>query len=535
MRVAIYTRVSTERQAEVNFNSCEAQAAKIQSFILSQEDMTLVGVYADPGVSGASLDRPGLQAMLQDIQQGKIDLVIAYKIDRLTRSPNDFYHLIELFEQYQVDFLSITERFDTSTPSGRLLRNIMLTFAQFERELTSERTRDKMLQRAQQGLWNGGLVPFGYAVKDKKLVIDEQEAAMIRKLYDVYLTSGSLATVYQQLKDQGARDRRGLPFSKSGIAYILRNPIYTGKCVYADQVYRGIHQPIISNEIFEAAQALHKQKHRIMRVYNEFPLAGLLRCHACHSAMTPCHTNKKHHGKRRHYYYYRCTKTFKRDWGSCTTRQVSATRLECFLVQHLERISHDKQYLESLLFKLNHKRPGDRAGLERAPASSLLSSTIFADTLKTFVQGISEKSGIDKAVWCQRFIASIAYAPEEIALTLYYHVTSPHAQPTNLASGRVGAAAGQPSVVPNAKSPTLRGASCRMAPRGGLEPPTWWLQGFLKFPPGLDYLFTVPPRTFGFAKCSRGGLGGGRLVSAPSPNALLRKAKLRGLGSGLPF
>ena len=155
-RCAIYTRVSTDMQAEVEFNSCEAQEAKIRSFITSQENMEITQVYSDAGFTGANTNRPALTQMLEDIRLGRINLVISYKIDRLTRSPKDFYQLIEVFDKYRVNFISVTERFDTSTPSGRLLRNIMLTFAQFERELTSERTKDKMLERAIKGMWNGG-------------------------------------------------------------------------------------------------------------------------------------------------------------------------------------------------------------------------------------------------------------------------------------------------------------------------------------------------------------------------------------------
>lgn len=167
LKCAIYTRVSTDNQAEVEFNSCEAQGIKIRSFIKSQENMEIFKVYSDLGYTGANLNRPALIELFNDIKQNKINLVISYKIDRLTRSPKDFYQLIELFEKHNVDFFSVTERFDTSTPSGRLLRNIMLTFAQFERELTSERTKDKMLERANKGMWNGGIAPYGYKPKIK--------------------------------------------------------------------------------------------------------------------------------------------------------------------------------------------------------------------------------------------------------------------------------------------------------------------------------------------------------------------------------
>lgn len=164
---AIYTRVSTDNQAEKEFSSCEAQEEKIRAFIRSQNNWRVFKVYSDAGHTGANIKRPALQELLEDIKQKKIDIILAYKIDKLTRSPKDFYQMIEFFEQNNVSFISITEKFDTSTPSGRLLRNIMLTFAQFERELASERTRDKMLERAKKGLYSGGYAPFGYKKENK--------------------------------------------------------------------------------------------------------------------------------------------------------------------------------------------------------------------------------------------------------------------------------------------------------------------------------------------------------------------------------
>jgi len=226
---AIYTRVSTDNQAEKEFSSCEAQEQKIRSFIASQNDWQIYKIYNDAGFSGAILNRPKLQELLADLKKEKIDVVLVYKIDRLTRSPKDFYQLIEFFEQAKIDFISITERFDTSTPAGRLLRNIMLTFSQFERELTSERTRDKMLERARRGLCNGGHTPYGYARQDKKLVISPKEAEEIKSIFETYIETGSLAETYRILKNQGVKSKFGKNFSKTILAYLLRNPIYIGK------------------------------------------------------------------------------------------------------------------------------------------------------------------------------------------------------------------------------------------------------------------------------------------------------------------
>jgi site-specific DNA recombinase len=429
LKCAIYTRVSTDNQAEVEFNSCEAQEEKIRSFINSQENMEVYKVYSDVGFTGANLNRPALNELIEDIKQRKIDIVIVYKIDRLTRSHKDFYYLIEIFERYNVNFISVTERFDTSTPAGRLLRNIMLTFAQFERELASERTKDKLLQRAQKGMWNGGIVPYGYKTEDKKLVVNEVEAKIVRKIFEDYITSGSIAKVYNELKTKDIKDRNGLPFSKSSISYILRNIIYTGKIKYAGKIYQGIHQPIISEDIFNLAQETHKKKQRVLRVYKNYLLAGLVKCKECGSYMTPSYTNKRKQEKLKRYYYYRCTKTTKRDWNSCKTKQVSADRLESYIFDNLERISIDKHYIDSLIFRLKNGAPGDRIGLEPSKIcfeSAKISGEIFAQTLQHlqtlqhFLKTLPQKKGIEKNLFIKKFIKEIIYSQENIQINLYF-------------------------------------------------------------------------------------------------------------------
>ncbi|HEB73782.1 MAG TPA: recombinase family protein [Candidatus Desulfofervidus auxilii] len=181
------------------------------------EGWELYDIYEDAGYSAADLNRPELQRLLNDIRRKKINIVLVYKIDRLTRSPKDFYQLIELFEKYNISFISITERFDTSTPAGRLLRNIMLIFAQFERELASERTKDKMLQGAEKGLWNGGLPPFGYKTVNKKLVPDKKESKIVKLIFETYVETGSVAEVYNTLKEKNIVNRQSKVFTKSSI------------------------------------------------------------------------------------------------------------------------------------------------------------------------------------------------------------------------------------------------------------------------------------------------------------------------------
>ncbi len=423
LKCAIYTRVSTDNQVEVEFNSCEAQKEKILSFIKSQENMEVFEVYSDPGFTGANTNRPALMKLLHDIEQNRIDVVFSYKIDRLTRSPKDFYQLIELFEKHNVDFISVTERFDTSTPAGRLLRNIMLTFSQFERELTSERTKDKMYQRAQKGMWNGGTVPYGYKAVDKKLVIDKRRAEVVTDIYGSYIENHSIVEIINRISTDNIRDSKGTFLSKGQIYYILRNPAYTGKIRYGNKLLKGIHNPIISEELFNIAQKIHEKGFKKLKLHKRSYLTGLIKCKECSSFMTPSHTNKKRNGNTTRYYYYRCTSTLKKDWNKCNTRQVSANRLEDHIFENLKRISRDKHYIDSLIFRLNYGSPSDRIGFEpsqKVSDSSNISPEIFVQTLKIFTDILPKKKGIEKSLWVKKFIKRIDYSKEEITLLLYY-------------------------------------------------------------------------------------------------------------------
>jgi len=354
MKCGIYTRVSTDNQAEKKFNSCEAQAEKIKSFIRSQENLEIYKIYNDLGYSGASLERPALQGLFKDITEGKIHCVLTYKIDRLTRSPKDFYNLIEFFDKYGVSFISVTENFDTSSPSGRLLRNIMLIFAQFERELTAERTKDKMQQRREKGLWNGGLVPYGYKNIDKKLEIDEKEAEGVRKIFQIFLETQSLAETRRRINQLGYRTKKGNIFCKGSIDNILRNPIYIGKIEHKGKLFDGVHKAIIPEAMFLKVQSLRKVQIRPeTKIKRPFLLGGLLKCQECGSVMTPSYTLKQEKKGKRYIYYYRCTKTCKHDWQSCSIKYVNANRVEEFIIAKLTEISKDKSTIEKLVRRIN--------------------------------------------------------------------------------------------------------------------------------------------------------------------------------------
>jgi len=314
----------------------------------------------------------------------------------------------------------------------------MLTFAQFERELTSERTRDKLLERAQKGLWNGGIVPFGYKSENKRLIIHEAESKTVKAIFENYLLTKSLISIYEDLKSKGITYRNGKPFSKTALSYILRNPVYTGQVKYAGKFSQGIHDPIISEEVFALAQEIHKDRKRTMKVYKDFALAGLIRCKECGSIMTPCHTNKRNGRKLKRYYYYRCTDTFHQDWNSCTIKQVNANRLEDYIFNNLERISLDRQYLDSLCFSLNHRAaagrigfsdssnntkdfapPRGQTGYELPAEPPKISPEIFAQTLAALACGFSAVRGIEKNLLAKKFFKSIKYSKESIELNLF--------------------------------------------------------------------------------------------------------------------
>jgi site-specific DNA recombinase len=266
-RCAIYTRKSSEHNLDLEFNSLDAQREACEAYIKSQahEGWCLVpDRYDDGGLSGASLDRPALQKLLADVRAGKITIVIVYKVDRLTRSLTDFAKLVELFDQYGVSFVSITQSFNTTSSMGRLTLNVLLSFAQFEREVIGERVRDKIAASKRKGLWVGGPVPLGYRCIDKKLEIVPDEAETVRTIFTLYREVGSMGALLAELdrrgirtKVNGRRDgqkRGGIRFGVGPLAHLLKNRFYIGEVAYRGEVHRGEHEPILARDLFEAVQ-----------------------------------------------------------------------------------------------------------------------------------------------------------------------------------------------------------------------------------------------------------------------------------------
>ena len=316
-RCAIYTRVSTEHGLDMEFNSLDAQREACQAYIKSQKHegwSCLPAAYNDGGFSGGSLDRPDMQRLMGDIRAGKLDIVVVYKVDRLTRSLADFAKLVELFDAHGVSFVSITQAFNTTTSMGRLTLNVLLSFAQFEREVTGERIRDKIAASKRKGIRMGGPVPLGYALKDKKLVIDEAEANTVRAIFEGYLQHNSLTALMRYLDAQGMvtrlsrlKDgsvRGGTRFGKGALAYLLRNRTYIGEIAHHDQWYPAEHPSIIDRALFDAVQAAldrsgEASAHRRSRLQIAFPLMGRI-FDDRGNRMTPTTARKKG----AHYRYY---------------------------------------------------------------------------------------------------------------------------------------------------------------------------------------------------------------------------------------
>ena len=452
MKCAIYTRVSTSMQAEKEYNSCEAQKDKILSFVKSQDDLEVHKEYSDPGFSGSNLNRPALKELLKDIAEKKVQSVLTYKIDRLTRSSKDFYSLIEFFEKYGVSFVSVTERFDTSSPAGRLLRNIMLTFAQFEREMIAERTRDKMIQRAEKGMWNGGKIPFGYKFVEKKLLVSKKEAEIVQKIFEQFVMTGSLKKTLNLAKENGwINSKYNKPITSNGVFYILRNPVYAGQMVWAKKIYASNHEPIISKELFNHAQSLTKEKIRKKLLYKEFFLKGLIKCGECASTMTPCFTNKK----KRRYYYYKCVKVQKEGFHVCSIKEVNAEKIESFLIENLSRISQDRQYIGNLAFKMAHALPHPR-GVELSEEVEKNLYTSVSQVLINFKKRIGTATQVEKCLVFRETIQALKLSKESLEVIIFIKDTSDWAVEDFLTgqAGRVAAKMREGVLNPDAPADT---------------------------------------------------------------------------------
>jgi site-specific DNA recombinase len=351
----IYTRVSSRNQAEADYSSLETQRERLEAYCQSQEDYTVYRVYEDGGYSADSLDRPALKEMLRDIRDGKLNAILVYKIDRLTRSVKDFHLLMDVFDRSGVKFVAVTQSLDTQNPMGRLLRNVLLDFAQFEREMTADRTRDKMYQRAQKGLWNGGHAPYGYRAENKRLMVNPDEAVRVRFMFERFADKPSLARLRDELHRRGWYTRSNRRWSKTAVDQILRNPIYCGLVRFNGQRFQGEQKAVIEEGLFNRVQSVRRDcSHSSTKMSRVFLLKGLIRCSECGSWMTPHYTQKRHKdGSVYRIAYYRCTKTMHFDNTVCSIKHINADQVENLVVEKLSELSQNEAYLKMTVEELN--------------------------------------------------------------------------------------------------------------------------------------------------------------------------------------
>jgi DNA invertase Pin-like site-specific DNA recombinase len=337
LRCAVYTRKSSEEGLDQEFNSLDAQRESCEAFIASQkaEGWLLVpDRYDDGGVSGATLERPALKRLLADIEARRVDVVVVYKIDRLSRALMDFAKLVEVFDRNSVTFVAVTQSFNTTTSMGRLTLNILLSFAQFEREVIGERIRDKFAASRKKGIWMGGFVPLGYDVRDRKLVINKAEAATVRMIFQRFTKIGSATALMFALRAEGITGKQGKLVDKGYLYKLLNNRVYVGEAVHKGTAYPGEHQAIIDRALWDRVHAILRESPRRRGAHTRAQTPALLKgliFGPTGRAMTPAHTRKG--GKL--YRYYVSTDVLKRDASACTVRRVPAAEIETAVVNQL--------------------------------------------------------------------------------------------------------------------------------------------------------------------------------------------------------
>ncbi|SFB95221.1 Site-specific DNA recombinase [Tropicimonas isoalkanivorans] len=359
LRCAIYTRKSSEEGLDMEFNSLDAQREACEAYIASQKSEGWVATrdrYDDGGFSGGNLDRPGLKQLLADIDDGLIDVVVVYKIDRLSRALMDFSKLVEVFDRNGVTFVSVTQSFNTTTSMGRLTLNILLSFAQFEREVIGERIRDKVAASRKRGIWMGGYVPLGYDVQDRKLVINEAEAASVRRIFERFVELGSATMLAKELRREGFRSKQGTLIDKGYLYRVLRNRVYRGEAVHKGKAYPGEHEAIVSDKLWDQVDViLQGNRHARSsnsRMQTPAPLKGLIFTDTG-AAMTPTATKKR--GKLYRYYVSMDViknRTTEDDCGDLAPTRLPAGMVEDAIVTEVRRILQTPEAVTQVLAAL---------------------------------------------------------------------------------------------------------------------------------------------------------------------------------------
>jgi site-specific DNA recombinase len=408
VRSAIYTRKSTDEGLARDFNSLDNQRERAEAFIDSQRDQGWTVVadrYDDGGFSGGNTDRPALKRLLADIEHGQIDTVVVYKLDRISRSLLDFLSLLRFFEKHDVDVVSVTEPVNTNTPMGRAFINVLLSFAQMEREVAAERTRHKVQAARRRGKWTGGMPPLGYDVAPEggKLVVNKDEAQSVRSIFELYAEKPSLVEISQELNRRGwkrkswttkdGKRRESRPWDRKTTSNFLRDPIYIGKIRLGDETFPGEHRGIVPKALFEEVQRLLDRNHRdrgaSIRNKHGALLRGLLRCASCNATMTFSPVKKGG----RVYRYYRCSAAGRNGHGTCPSKSVNADRVETFVVDQIRRIGSDATLQDETFRQAVAQVKAQRRGLKLEQKNLRKELTKVRANVQRLVEAVSRTTG----------------------------------------------------------------------------------------------------------------------------------------------
>lgn len=377
LRCAIYCRKSTAKGLEQQFNSLDAQREACECYVKAQAANGWVALddrYDDGGFTGANLDRPAFTRLMQDVEAGKINVVVCYKVDRLSRSLLDFAMVMDRLNRAHVAFVSVTQNFSTTDSIGKLTLNLLMSFAEFEREMISERTRDKISASRRRGKWTGGSVPLGYEVKNHKLVINQVEAALVREIFLLYGEHRSALRIAQMLNDSGkvtkrhragnGNVRKSRAWTKNDILRMLRNPVYAGYMTTGDELHEGEHKQIVDRELYHRVQVLLESRPMTSKDVPKNPvflLRGILRCGACGAAMTTASNGKE--GKR--YRYYRCVTRDKEGASACVTKPLPADEIERLVVEKIREVIPHRGLAGDVAKEMDKKISARREELEQ--------------------------------------------------------------------------------------------------------------------------------------------------------------------------
>lgn len=416
VQCAIYTRKSTEEGLEQEFNSLDAQRESAVSFIASQKHMGWVCLpekYDDGGFSGGNADRPALQRLMADIESGLVDCVIVYKVDRLSRSLLDFARMMETFERHNVSFVSVTQQFNTAHSMGRLTLNILLSFAQFEREIISERTRDKIAAARKKGKWAGGRPVLGYDLVPgpggSKLVVNATEAERVRAIFGLYQRERSLLRTSAVLNERGwttkawsarnGKPQGGRRFDKAVLHSLLTNPVYIGKVRHHDDLYDGEHEAIVDEDVFRVVGELMASRRsrdgRSPCNKHGALLKGLVRCSSCGCGMSHHYASAKTQngsGSKR-YRYYVCQRAQKEGWSVCPGPSLPADELESFVVSELRALGRDDRLVAEAVVAAQHELRERIKRLEQQRASIAADRDGVRDELRVLVAEGADRNG----------------------------------------------------------------------------------------------------------------------------------------------